>query len=119
MKTVAVNPTNEITNEQFKNFLTNCTVKYDQEDTYSDIAFLIDDIGTDVVSYNFDTDTLLLLDNKLWMDDDTSFIPTEEQLNLIQAKLYDSSIKESKSKRELIKQAYDVRAEQGLYTYGY
>lgn len=105
-----------ITNNELKNFLNTCKAVYDKYDSYNNKAVLLYE-GNDIACIDFDTNQYTI-DNHIYINDVTFFIPTSNQKEIIFNHLSELVADEVSERSEMLKDDYDVR-EHGVYGFGY
>ena len=93
-----------ITESEFKQFLSTCEVVYDRYDYDTDIAYLRDDQGNNIASLDFKASSFKLDFPSFYINDDTKITPNEKQLNAIYEMIWKEAKSESNDKEAVNKE---------------
>ena len=100
--------------ELLKSFLTTCIVDYDTANYYTNIAFLKDEQGVNIASFDYQTNSGHC-DQKVYITDDTAIKLNKEDVEFIYSYIDEQTEELRNEKRTIIDDAYDVSNEQDLY----
>lgn len=107
-----------ISRVQLKNFIKKSIVVFDIYDSFNNVAYLKDNMGSTIASVDYETN-ISLCESEVYIDDHTPVSLTEEHTGVV-FEYIDTQTAEARAyKLKLEKEAYDVKFERGLFNYGY
>lgn len=100
--------------ELLNSFLSTCSIDYDTTNYYTNIAYLKDNQGVIISSFDYQTNSGHC-DQDIYITDDTAIKLTKEDVMFVYSYIDEQTKEQRNEKQTIIDDAYDISNEQDLY----